>query len=329
MTTPRRRPPDPVVEDPPPQPDPSNIWIPGYWWWSGPLDRYVWVSGAWRLAPPGQVWIPGAWIAAEPGHYVRAPGYWAAPGSTPDNIGYNQAPPRERVEVHGAPPGPEYVWTRGYNDYRDGAYVWVGGSWGRPPAVGLGWVDARYIAVRGHYFFQPGRWDYGVERRGVVYAPDIRVTAGAHLTPVAVSASLVAAHAGYVAASARAVARGAVRTSSGGFTGGGSRGAVAARAGGHVGAPTAPRAARPSVAATPPAPLPRRTTIPAASPPATRPTPLRTSTPRPAPRPVAASPAPTPAAKPATKPLPVPKPPPPPPVPVVPRQAPAPARPRR
>src|SRR5579863_6764577 len=51
----------PVAEDQPPQPDPADTWVPGYWWWSPPLQRYVWISGAWRRPPPDVAWTPGVW----------------------------------------------------------------------------------------------------------------------------------------------------------------------------------------------------------------------------------------------------------------------------
>ena len=44
-------PPAPVIEDQPAAPDPQDVWTPGYWWWSAPLGRYVWISGAWRQPP--------------------------------------------------------------------------------------------------------------------------------------------------------------------------------------------------------------------------------------------------------------------------------------
>ncbi len=141
----------------------------------GPLNRYVWVTGAWRRPPPDQVWSPGSWNLAE-GRYTWAPGYWGPHGYS--RVSIDLAPHPLRVEVRPAPPSVGFVWTPGYYDYRGANYVWVGGSYARPPTVGLGWVEPRYVTVGGHYTFQPGRWDFAPERRGVVYRPDINVHAG-------------------------------------------------------------------------------------------------------------------------------------------------------
>jgi hypothetical protein len=208
-------PPADVVEDAPPQPVAEAIWIPGYWWWSSPLARYVWVGGAWRNPPPDQVWVPGSWTLVGPDRYGWVPGFWGPRGFTREVI--VTAPPVFRVEAYGAAPGAEFVWTPGYYAYRGGSYAWVVGSWLRPPVVGFGWVEPRYVGVWGHYYFQPGRWDHPAAARGTCYLPDIHVRPGEHVHPVAASVAVVSAHVGYVSASARAISHGAVRTASGGY----------------------------------------------------------------------------------------------------------------
>jgi hypothetical protein len=61
--------------DPPPVPQPQDIWIPGYWAW-GP-GGYYWVPGTWVQAPqPGYLWTPGYW-GWQNGYYGWNPGYWA------------------------------------------------------------------------------------------------------------------------------------------------------------------------------------------------------------------------------------------------------------
>ena len=207
-------PPAAPIEDQPAQPEADDTWIPGYWWWSAPLGRYVWVSGAWRHPPPNQVWTPGSWTPVD-GSFVWAPGFWAPQGVA--RVTVDVAPPVLEVEVAGGPPGVGFLWTPGYYGYGGGGYSWIAGSWARPPMVGVGWVAPRYVAFRGRYCFQPGRWDFAPERRGVAYRPDIDVRAGQHVHFAPVPRGLMVAHANYVSASAHAIAMGATRTPNGGF----------------------------------------------------------------------------------------------------------------
>ena len=68
-------PPPPLpVYDQPEDPDPNDIWTPGYWAY-GP-GGYYWVPGAW-CAPPyvGALWTPGYW-AFYGGRYRLHHGFW-------------------------------------------------------------------------------------------------------------------------------------------------------------------------------------------------------------------------------------------------------------
>jgi hypothetical protein len=201
-------PPALVVEDTPARLAPEQVWVPGYWWWSRPLARYIWVTGAWRNPPPDQVWSPGSWVVGDPGRYVWSPGVWAPRDFVRDAAVADSAPPVLRVEAFGARPDPSFAWTPGYYAHREGAYVWVPGSWSRPPLPGLGWVEPRYVGFGKRFFFQPGRWDFAPALRGTAYAPDVKVHAGAHLTPTPVPAAVVGAHARFVSALARSVGQG-------------------------------------------------------------------------------------------------------------------------
>jgi hypothetical protein len=213
-TTAPSAPPPPPTEQPPSQPEADDTWIPGYWWWSTPLGRYVWVSGTWRHAPPGQVWTAGTW-APDGGQYTWVPGFWAPPGAAP--ISVTVAPPLLQVEVAGSPPGVGLVWTPGYYAFRDSAYVWTAGSWARPPGAGLAWVEPRYVGPPGHLRFQPGRWDFSPERRGFAYRPDIDVRPGGRVSLAAVPRNVMVAHTHYNWAAGHAAAMGATRTPAGGF----------------------------------------------------------------------------------------------------------------
>jgi hypothetical protein len=67
-------PPAPVVEVVPPPSAPGYVWQPGYWSWDG--VQYVWVAGAYVVAPKVHaVWVLGAWV--RPGHgWVWRAGHW-------------------------------------------------------------------------------------------------------------------------------------------------------------------------------------------------------------------------------------------------------------
>jgi hypothetical protein len=213
-TTAPSAPPAPPTEQPPPQPEADDTWIPGYWWWSAPLGRYVWVSGTWRHAPPGEVWTAGTWVP-DGAQYTWEPGFWAAPGAAPITV--TAAPPLLQVEVAGGPPGVGFAWTPGYYAFTGSNYVWTAGSWARPPGAGLAWVEPCYVGPPGHLRFQPGRWDFPPERRGLAYRPDIDVRPGGRVSFAAVPRNVMVAHEHYNGAAGHAVAMGATRTPGGGF----------------------------------------------------------------------------------------------------------------
>jgi hypothetical protein len=203
-----------VIEEEPARPEADDVWIPGYWWWSPPLHRYVWVGGAWRHPPPDQVWSPGRWHAVG-ARYVWAPGYWGPRGYA--RVEIEAAPPPVRIEVRPPSPGVEFVWTPGYYGWEGGRYEWRGGSWVRPPHPGVTWIEPRYVRTGTRYYLQPGRWDYAAGHRGIALRPDINVLAGARVRLAPVAPTVLVAHERFVADSAHAVARGAVRTERGGF----------------------------------------------------------------------------------------------------------------
>jgi hypothetical protein len=69
------------------------------------------------------------------------------------------APPPPRYALVGAAPGPGYVWTAGYWDWRGANWVWVEGRWMRPPRPHAVWVGARWTEARpGRWAFQRGHW---------------------------------------------------------------------------------------------------------------------------------------------------------------------------
>src|SRR5437016_4275168 len=62
-----KQPPAPLDEMPPDQkPAGEGVqWIPGYWGWDDERSDFIWVSGFWRVAPPGRQWMPGHWMAVQ------------------------------------------------------------------------------------------------------------------------------------------------------------------------------------------------------------------------------------------------------------------------
>ena len=67
-------------------------------------------------------------------------------------------PPEAIVETRPVAPGPGYVWVGGYHRWNGHAYVWVPGSWGRPPHPGWLWVEHRWEERNGRWVFVKGRW---------------------------------------------------------------------------------------------------------------------------------------------------------------------------
>jgi hypothetical protein len=210
-------PPAAIEEEKPPSPETGDVWAPGYWWWSTPFHRYVWVGGAWRNPPPQQSWTPGVWTQAGPTRWVWMPGFWGTPGIARPAFA-EIAPPPPREESWGVPPSPGMVWSHGYYAWRDGSYVWLPGAWERPPGVGYEWVRPSYSFVGGRYFLSPGRWDHPIARRGVAYMPDVNVRPGGRYTPVAVPATIVQAHSTYVTNANHSAWMGGVRQANGGYT---------------------------------------------------------------------------------------------------------------
>ena len=200
--------------DRPPQPDAESTWVPGYWWYSQPLNRYVWVGGAWRRPPPDQIWVSGSWISRG-GRYHWQPGYWGPRGYLREEV--DVAPPPMRVEVRPVAPAADFTWQPGYYVHRSGAYTWTPGVWVRPPRVGVTWIEPRYVNTGGRYYLQPGRWDVPVERRGVVYQPNIDVKPGARVVLAPVDAHVVVEHERFVRESSRAIAHGVVAVPRGQF----------------------------------------------------------------------------------------------------------------
>lgn len=165
-----RKPPAPVPEMPPEQrPEGDNVqWIPGYWAWDGEREDYLWVSGLWRVPPPGRKWVPGAWNAVE-GGYQWTPGVWAPAGQ--GDFQYLPPPPDSLDNgPNGPPPDDDSFYTPGNWIYQSSRYMWQPGFW-QAYRPGLIWMPAYYCWTPGGYLFVPGYWDWPLNGRGLLFAP--------------------------------------------------------------------------------------------------------------------------------------------------------------
>ncbi|MFH1082988.1 MAG: hypothetical protein V1751_06320 [Pseudomonadota bacterium] len=164
-----KAPPALIKEIPPEQKPEGDVqWIPGYWAWDDERNEYIWVSGVWRVPPPGRQWVPGYWNLVTHG-YQWISGYWASVKAKETE--YLPEPP-ESVEVGPSSnaSSPDYTWIPGCWVWHYGRYAWRPGYWAvvNPNWI---WVPAHYIWTPRGYIFVGGYWDYTVIHRGVLFAP--------------------------------------------------------------------------------------------------------------------------------------------------------------
>lgn len=161
------KPPEPLQEIAPSAPNSNMIWIPGYWSWSKRQQEYLWISGVWRLSPPGHQWISGYWKQVPKG-WVYVPGFWIQDSS---HLTFYSTPPDPLDEIITSPPNEGYFWMPGYWkwDTTTNSYVWIGGTW-EPLDPQWVYVPSRFVWREQGYVFIPGYWDWPLESRGVVYA---------------------------------------------------------------------------------------------------------------------------------------------------------------
>ena len=67
-------------------------------------------------------------------------------------------PPAPRYGVVGYAPGPGYVWTEGFYDMRGSSWVWVPGTWQRPPRAGRVWVAPVWVRSGNRWRLHRGYW---------------------------------------------------------------------------------------------------------------------------------------------------------------------------
>lgn len=168
-----KAPPAAIEELPPDQkPAGENVtWIPGYWQWDEERGDYIWVSGFWRVPPPGRAWVPGSWREAR-GGWQWAHGFWQeVRAEQPAEIEYLPPPPAPLEFAPSVPsPGETYTYVPGTWVWRANRYAWRPGVWVdyRPGWI---WTPAHYRWTPAGYVFVEGYWDYPLAQRGILFAP--------------------------------------------------------------------------------------------------------------------------------------------------------------
>jgi len=164
-----KKPPDPVNELPAEQkPEAANVqWIPGYWAFDDESNNFLWVSGIWRIPPPGRHWVPGYWLQEE-GGWQWVSGYWAAQTQSEEQL--YPAPPDPIKEA--VPPAPDANsgYVPGCWIYQSTGYFWRPGFWA-PFRAGWIWITPCYIWTPGGFVFVDGYWDHDFDNRGLPFAP--------------------------------------------------------------------------------------------------------------------------------------------------------------
>jgi hypothetical protein len=146
----------------------NALWIDGYWSWSDDRRDFIWVSGVWRVPPPGQQWVPGYWTEV-PGGYQWVAGFWN-PIRTEDVTYYPEPPASTEEGPTGTPPSANDLWVPGCWLWQESRYVWRPGYWA-PGTPGWVWEPSSYYWSPSGWVFVNGYWDYPLDRRGVLFAP--------------------------------------------------------------------------------------------------------------------------------------------------------------
>jgi hypothetical protein len=161
-----------VIDEIPPTQRPAGenvVWIPGYWNWDDERDDFIWVSGIWRVVPPGLEWVPGYWVEVRGGLQWTA-GFWRSLEAEAE-LTYLPEPPATLEEGPiGDAPSADHIWVTGTWMWHTNRYAWRPGYWvhARPGWI---WSPAHYVWSPSGYIFVDGFWDYSIRRRGLLFAP--------------------------------------------------------------------------------------------------------------------------------------------------------------
>jgi YXWGXW repeat-containing protein len=67
-------------------------------------------------------------------------------------------PPRHEVIVYRERPAVDYVWVKGFYDWRGDDWVWVPGHWIAPPEHSVRWISPRYVRMDEGWRYEPAHW---------------------------------------------------------------------------------------------------------------------------------------------------------------------------
>ena len=132
-------------------------------------NDFVWVTGTWRVPPPGRFWVNGYWKRDDKGWY-RVPGFWSERKT--DRLDYRKdGPPQDQPDDEpGDPPNADCFYIPGQY-YPDGdGVVWKKGYWTKAQP-GWSWVPAQWVRQPDGWVFQEGYWDRTLEDRGILFTP--------------------------------------------------------------------------------------------------------------------------------------------------------------
>ena len=165
-----KQPPTAIVERPGiDPPDPRAQWIDGYWDWDASKNDFVWVTGTWRVAPPGRFWVNGYWKRDDKGWY-RVDGFWS--DRKTDRLDYRKdGPPAEHpADDPGPSPDDDHFYVPGQYFPDGNGVIWKPGYWAKTQP-GWSWVPAQWVKQPEGWTFQDGFWDRILEDRGTLFAP--------------------------------------------------------------------------------------------------------------------------------------------------------------
>jgi len=92
------------------------------------------------------------------GAFVVAGSIFAGCGPGYGSAYVRYGPPAPRYGAMGYAPGPGYVWTEGYWDWRGNNWYWVNGRWMRPPHAHATWVAPQWRQHGHAWRFHSGYW---------------------------------------------------------------------------------------------------------------------------------------------------------------------------